>query len=181
MGDRVIERAIQPTCLTFVFVQFSCLFGCANQLIQSLRIGGEFIQKIGCLFRIIQQAVTPLFGLMMLTLLFVGSCFYCVQLRLKRVLLNTAHHFTDKLHLPTAGFMLFFWNTSVEFERLAQRIFVKLNFLKLLFRQGRKFLAECLKRQHFTFFCTFRPRLQAFIVDQFIILKGAFVIHVREV
>ena len=100
---------------------------------------------------------------------------------MKRVGLNTAHHFTDKLHLPTAGFMLFFWNTSVEFKRLTQRIFGKLNFLKLLFRQGRKFLAECLKRQHFTFFCTFRRRLQAFIVDQFIILKGAFVIHAREV
>lgn len=181
MGDRLKERAIQTTCLTFVFVQFACLFGCANQLVQSLRIGGEFVQKIGCLFRIIQQAVTPLFGLMMLTLLLVGSGFHCVQLRLKRFRLNAAHHFTNKLHLPTARFMLFFWDTSVEFERLAQRIFGKLNFLKLLFRQGRKFLAERLKRQHFTFFCTFRRRLQAFIVDQFIILKGAFVIHVREV
>ena len=38
---------------------------------------------------------------------FVGSCFHCVQLRLKRVGLNAAHYFTDKLHLPTAGFMLF--------------------------------------------------------------------------
>ena len=75
MGDRVIERAIQTTCLTFVFVQLSCLFGCANQLVQSLRIGGEFIEKIGCLFRIIQQAVTPLFGLMMLTLLFLAVVF----------------------------------------------------------------------------------------------------------
>ena len=181
MGDRVIERAIQTTCLTCVFVQFSRLFSCANQLVQSLRIGGEFVQKIGCLFRIIQQAVTPLFGLMMLTLLFVGIGLHCVQLRLKRVGLNTAHYFTDKLHLPTARFMLFFWNTSVEFKRLAQRIFGKLNFLKLLLRQGRKFLAERLKGQHFTFFCTFRRRLQAFIVDQLIILKGAFVIHVREV
>ena len=181
MGDRVMERAIQTTCLTFVFVQFSSLFGCANQLVQSLCIGGKFVQKIGYLFRIIQQAVTPLFGLMMLTLLFVGNCFHCFQLRLKRVGPNTAHHFANKLHLPTACFTPFVRNTSVEFKRLAQRIFGKLNFLKLLFRQSRKFLAECLKRQHFTFLCTFRQRLPAFIVDQFVILKGAFVIHVRAV
>ena len=69
MGDRRKEREIQTTCLTFVFVQFPCLFGRADQLVQSLHIGGKFIQKIGCLFRVIHQAVTPLFGLMMLTVL----------------------------------------------------------------------------------------------------------------
>ena len=117
----------------------------------------------------------------MLTLFFVVSGFHRVQLRLKRVGLNAAHYFTDELHLPTARFMPLFWNTSVEFKCLTQCIFGKLNFLKLLLRQVCKFLAERLKRQHFTFFCTFRPYLWAFIVDQFIILKGAFVIHVREV
>ena len=75
MGDSLIERAIQTPCLTFVFVQFSRLLGSANQLVQSLRIGGKFIKKIGCLFRVIQQAVAPLFGLMMLTLFFVGIGF----------------------------------------------------------------------------------------------------------
>ena len=181
MGDRLKEREIQTARLTSVFVQFSCLFGRANQPIQSLRIGGKLIQKIGCLFRIIQQAVTPLFGLAMLTLFFIVSGFHRVQLHLKRVGLNTAHYFTDKLHLPTARFMLFLWNTSVKFKRLAQCVLGKLNFLKLLRRQGCEFLAERLKRQHFTFFCTFRRHLEAFIVDQFIILRGASVIHVREV
>ena len=181
MGDSLIECAIQTTCLTFVFVQVLRLFGCANQLVESLYIGGKFIQKIGSLFRIIQQAVTPLFGLMMLTLSFVVSGFHRVQLPSKQVGLNTAHNFSDKLHLPTARFMLLLWNTSVELKRRAQCIFGKLDFLKLLLRQSSKLLAERLKRQHFTFFCTFRRRLPAFIVDQFIGLKGAFVTHVRAV
>ena len=181
MGDGFIKHAIQTARLAFIFIQFSRFSGRSNQLVEPLRIGLKRIQKGSRVFGFLKQSITPLLGLVMFPLFGVIGVLHRIQLRLQTLRCHTAHDFTDKLHLPTARFMLFFWNTSVEFKRLAQRIFGKLNFLKLLFRQGRKFLAERLKRQHFTFFCTFRRRLQAFIVDQFIILKGAFVIHVREV
>ena len=181
MGNRLIERAVQTARFAFVFIQFACFFRGANQLVQSLGIGRVVIQKVSRFFGILEQAISPLFGLMMLPLLLVVGIFHRFQLCLKRVRFDAAHHFANKLHLTPARLVLFIRNGSVKFQGFAQFVFREHNFFKLLVRQRSELLAERLKRQHFTFFCTFRRSLKELVVDQFVILKGAFVIHVREV
>ena len=181
MGDGFIKHAIQTARLAFIFIQFSRFSGRSDQLVEPLRIGLKRIQKGSRVFGFLEQSITPLLGLVMVPLLGVIGVLHRIQLRLQTLRFDAAHDFTDKLHLSTSGFMLFIRNGTVGFKRLTQLVFREFNLSKLLVRQRGQRLAERLKRQHFTFFCTFRRLSVELFVDLIVILKGAFVIHVCEV
>ena len=181
MGDGFIKHAIQTARLAFIFIQFSCFSSRSDQLVEPLRVGLKRIQKCSRIFGFLKQSITPLLGLVMLPLFRIIGVLKRIQLRLQTLRFDASHDFTDKLHLATSGFMLFIGNITVGFKRLTQLIFREFNLSKLLVRQRGQRLAERLKRQHFTFFCTFRRLSVELFVDQIVILKGAFVIHVREV
>ncbi len=181
MGDGFIKHAIQTARLAFIFIQFSCFSSRSDQLVEPLRVGLKRIQKCSRIFGLLKQSITPLFGLVMLPLFRIIGVLKRIQLRLQTLRFDASHDFTDKLHLATSGFMLFIGNIAVGFKRLTQLVFREFNLSKLLVRQRGQRLAERLKRQHFTFFCTFRRLSVELFVDQIVILKGAFVIHVREV
>ena len=181
MGDGFIKHAIQTARLAFISIQFSCFSSRSDQLVEPLRVGLKRIQKCSRIFGLLKQSITPLFGLVMLPLFRIIGVLKRIQLRLQTLRFDASHDFTDKLHLTTSGFMLFIGNIAVGFKRLTQLVFREFNLSKLLVRQRGQRLAERLKRQHFTFFCTFRRLSVELFVDQIVILKGAFVIHVREV
>ena len=181
MGDGFIKHAIQTARLAFIFIQFSCFSSRSDQLVEPLRVGLKRIQKCSRIFGFLKQSITPFLGLVMLPLFRIIGVLKRIQLRLQTLRFDASHDFTDKLHLATSGFMLFIGNIAVGFKRLTQLVFREFNLSKLLVRQRGQRLAERLKRQHFTFFCTFRRLSVELFVDQIVILKGAFVIHVREV
>ena len=181
MGDGFIKHATQTARLAFIFIQFSCFSSRSDQLFEPLRVGLKRIQKCSRIFGFLKQSITPLLGLVMLPLFRIIGVLKRIQLRLQTLRFDASHDFTDKLHLATSGFMLFIGNIAVGFKRLTQLVLWEFNLSKLLVRQRGQHLAERLKRQHFAFFCTFRRLSVELFVDQIVILKGAFVIHVREV
>lgn len=181
MGNCLIKRTVQTARFALIFIQFARFSRSPNQLIESLRIGCEHIQKFSRLFGITQQAITPLFRLMMFPFVFTGRVCHGIQLRLQRIGFNAPHHFADKLHLTAASLMLFVRNGSVELKSLAKLVIRKFNLCELSIRQSGKRLTDRLQGQHFTFFCTLRRRFNEVFVDQFVILNGAFVSHVRQV
>lgn len=181
MGDGFIKHAIQTARLAFIFIQFSRFSGRSDQLVEPLCIGLKRIQKGRRVFGFLKQSITPLLGLVMFRLFGVIGVLHRIQLRLQTFRFDAAHDFTDKLHLSALSFILFAWNITVGLKRLPQLFFLEFNFSELLVGQSSQRLAERLKRQHFTFFCTFRRLSVELFVDQIVILKGAFVIHVRKV
>ena len=181
MGYGLIEHAIQTAGLAFVFIKISCFSGRSNQLVEPLRIGLKCIQKCSRVFGFLKQSITPLLGLMMFPLFCIIGVLRRIQLRLQTIRFYAPHDFADKLHLSTSSFMLFIRNITIGFKCLAQLVFWEFNLSKLLLRQRCQSLSERLKRKHFAFFCTFRRLSVELFVGQIVILKGAFVIHVREV
>lgn len=176
-----IEHAIQTARFAFVFIQFSCFSGRSDHLVEPLSIGLKRIQKRSRVLGFLKQSIAPLLGLVMVPLFCVIGVLRRIQLRLQTRRFYASHDFTDKLHLSTSGFMLFIRNITISFKRLTQLVFWEFNLSKLLVRQRSQRLAERLKRQHFAFFSTFRRLSEELVVDQIVILKGVFVIHVREV
>ena len=63
MRDRFIQEAIEASSFTFVFIDFSGFLRGTNLLIQELRIDGKLVHEVGGLFRVSQQALAPLFCL----------------------------------------------------------------------------------------------------------------------
>ena len=181
MRDRSEEEAIESPGFTSIFAHFFSFFCCPNHLIQSLRIGTKLIQEYGGLFRVSQQAFAPFLRLMVCLVVSLTKISYGIQLCLQGLWLDATHQFADKLHLSAPGLMLLGRDRSINPKGITQIALREFDFLKLVFRESRQFLSECLKRRHFSFFCTFGRNLVGVIVDRFVIVRGAFIIHVCKV
>lgn len=181
MRDRFVQEAVEASCFTLVFTQFFGFLRGPNHLIQLLRIGGKLINEASSLLRINQQAFAPLFRLVMFAFVGIICMFQSIQLFSYRLRLNTPHQLTDKLHLSSSCLTPFGWDGSINLKRIKQFVLSELDFLKLLIRECRQFLSECLKCQHISFFGTFGWNLAGVCVDRFVIVMGAFVVHVFKV
>ncbi len=181
MLDRFIEKAIEDSSFTFIFIQFFGFLRGTNRLIQELSIDVKLVHEVRGLFWVSQQALAPLVRLIVFTFVSIISTFYSIHLRLQRFWLNAPHQLADELQLSTSSLTLFGWNGSINLEGIKQIVLRKYDFLKLLFRKRGEFMSECLKCQHFSFFCTFGRNLAVVFVDRFLIVMGVFVTHVRTV
>ena len=181
MRDRFIQEAIEASSFTFVPVRFYGFLRGTNLLMQELRIDGKLVHEVGDLFRVSQQALAPLFCLIVFGFVTIVSAFQSIHLFLKRLRLNAPHQLADELHLSASSLALFGWNGSITLEGIKQVFLRKYDFLKLLFRKRGDFLAECLKCQHFSFFCTFGRNLAGVFIGRFVVVMGAFITHVHSV
>ena len=147
-------------------------FGRANQLIQSLHIVANSFRKLVACFGSSSGHATAQRRLRVSSLSVVFIASNCasesgsiprITLPINCICRRRASCFLEylcRIQAPRACI------SEIEFSEIASQTRLQ-------------FLAERLK-QHFAFFCTFRRYLQAVIVDQLIILKGAFVIHVAK-
>ena len=181
MRDRFIQEAIEASSFTFVPIRFYGFLRGTNLLMQELRIDGKLVHEVGDLFRVSQQALAPLFCLIVFAFVSIISTFHSIYLCLKRLWLNAPHQLADELHLSASSLALFGWNGSITLEGIKQVFLRKYDFLKLLFRKRGDFLAECLKCQHFSFFCTFGRNLAGVFIGRFVVVMGAFITHVHSV
>ena len=181
MRNCFIEEAIEASSFTFVFVHFFGFLRGTNHLVQELRIDGKLVHEVGGLSRVSQQTLAPFFRLIVFVFVSIISTFHSIHLRLQRFRLNASYQLADELHLSASSLTFFTWNGSINLEGIKQIVLRKYDFLKLLFRDRCKFFPECLKRQHFSFFCTFGQGLVRICVGRFIVVMGAFVSHVHTV
>ena len=181
MPDRFIQKAIEASSFTFILIHFFGFPRGTNSLIQELRIDGKLVHEVGGLVRVSQQALAPLFRLIAFMFVSIISTFHSIHLCLQRLWLNAPHQLADELHLSASSLALFGWNGSITLEGIKQVFLKKCDFLKLLFRKRGEFLAECLKCQHFSFFCTFGRNLAGVFIGRFVVVMGVFITHVRSV
>ena len=181
MRDRFVQETVEASCFAFVFIQFFGFLRGPNHLIQLLRIGRKLINEVSGLLRVNQQAFAPLFRLMMFAFVTIIWVFQSIQLFLYRAWFNAPHQLTDELHLSASGLTPFGRDRSINLEGIKQIILREFDFLKLPFRERCQFVSECLECQHVSFFCTFGRNLARVFVDRFVIVMGAFVVHVFKV
>ena len=181
MRDRFVQEAVETSRFTFVFAQFLGFLRGPNHLIQLLRIGRKLINEVSGSLRVNQQACAPLFRLVMFAFVSIICVFQSIQLFLYRPWLNAPHQLTDELHLSASGLTPFDRDRSINLEGIKQIILREFDFLKLLFRERCQLASECLECQHVSFFCTFGRNLARVFFGWFVIVMGAFVVHVFEV
>ena len=177
MRQGVEYRAIQCACFSFVFSLIGGLLGRTHQLVQALGIACELTQKFSQRFGVVQQSRTPLFGLVMNSLLFLVEALHAVKLCLQAVNLCIAHPFADKLELATTRFMLFARKAAVKLKRLFEIGIGKFDACKLLVGQFGQLGAQRLERMHLSFDGTFRGRFLEQLVVIYRFFKGASVCH----
>lgn len=156
MADALVERAKQCACFAAVTFGRARFVGGTNQLVQHLRVALKEIQKFSQRFGVLKQSITPLLSQRVQPLVFLIQALDSLKLMPKVVGLNTPHQLADKLHLPAPRLMLLGRLVAIERQRVFQVRVRKLNPFKLFVRQLGKRLAECLQRQHVSFFRTFR-------------------------
>ena len=163
MTDAFVERAKQRACLAAITVCRACFMRCADQLVQNLRISLKSIQKRSQCFGVLKQSVTPLLRQCVQTFVLLIQALDSLKLMPQIVRFKAPHQFADKLHLPPSCLVLLGRLASVEDQRVFQVRVGKFNSFELFVSQLRKCFAECLQRQHVTFFRTFRG--QAFRLE----------------